>query len=298
MNPLRVGFVGLSASGGWAATGHVPAIRVVDGVEIVALVASTEQSAARAASQYGVPRFFGHLDGLLGCDDVDLIVVSVKVPDHRDVVMRALEAGKNVYCEWPLARDLAEAEEMAHAAEVAGARTFIGLQARSSPVVRWLRQLVCEGYVGQVLSTNISGTGLLGGATLARRSRYQLDRRSGASVLTIPFAHAVDMVQAVLGDVAALSADLVTAPSTVAVEGEVVSREVPNQVVVSAVLRSGAVAALQYRGGTSAGDEFRWEINGTQGQLLITGSAGNPQMARLSVSGARGDDQNLRSSPG
>src|SRR5207244_4992002 len=84
--------------------------------------------------------------------DIDLVSVSVRVPLHHAMVMAALHAGKHVYCEWPLGANLAEAEAMAALARATGVRTMIGLQANGDPVLLRLRELLAEGYVGEVLS--------------------------------------------------------------------------------------------------------------------------------------------------
>ena len=84
--------------------------------------------------------------------DVDLIVVCVRVPGHRDLVMAGLQAGKAVLCEWPLGANLAEAEEMAGLARQRSVKTIVGLQARSDPTILYARDLVQEGYIGEVLT--------------------------------------------------------------------------------------------------------------------------------------------------
>jgi hypothetical protein len=79
-----------------------------------------------------------------------------------------------------------------HGRRGAGGRTAVGLQARSTPTVRYVRDLLARGYVGTVLSTTLVGSG--GGWTdpVARRSACLLDRANGATMLAIPFGHTVD----------------------------------------------------------------------------------------------------------
>src|SRR5439155_703714 len=83
---------------------------------------------------------------------VDEVVVTVKVPHHRELVSAALGAGKAVYCEWPLGRDLEDARAMAALAARQGVRTVAGLQARQAPAIEFVQQLLRDGYVGEVLS--------------------------------------------------------------------------------------------------------------------------------------------------
>src|SRR5260370_37394755 len=88
--------------------------------------------------------------------DIDLVSVVVKVPSHYQVVTAALNAGKHVYCEWPLGANLAEAEQMAALAKIKGVRAMVGLQARGDPTLRYLRDLIAEGYVGEVVVVNMT----------------------------------------------------------------------------------------------------------------------------------------------
>jgi len=83
---IGVGIVGLSADRGWAAKAHVPALAMLSGYELRGLVASSPESGRAAASKHGVQTFSRRLDDLLARRDIDLVVVSIKVPEHRRVV--------------------------------------------------------------------------------------------------------------------------------------------------------------------------------------------------------------------
>jgi predicted dehydrogenase len=76
---------------------------------------------------------------------VDLVVCSVRVDRHYKLVKPALEKGKAVFVEWPLASNLKDAEEMAAIAEKSGSKTIVGLQGRMSPQVQMVRQLIEQG---------------------------------------------------------------------------------------------------------------------------------------------------------
>ncbi|GFZ92729.1 hypothetical protein GCM10008018_44000 [Paenibacillus marchantiophytorum] len=70
------------------------------------------ESAEKSASQFGVPHAFADSNELAHDPDVDMVIASVKVPDHYDAVMATLNAGKHVYCEWPLGLNTSQAIEM------------------------------------------------------------------------------------------------------------------------------------------------------------------------------------------
>ncbi len=115
--PLRVGIIGLSAERGWATAAHIPALHALSDDFELAGVANTSLASARAAAAaFGLPRAFQSTAELVASPDVDVVVVTVKVPYHRELVSEALNAGKSVYCEWPLGNGLAEAVELAQLA--------------------------------------------------------------------------------------------------------------------------------------------------------------------------------------
>jgi predicted dehydrogenase len=111
---------------------------------------------------------------------LDLVTVSVKVPDHYEPVMAAIEAGKHVYCEWPLGRDTAEAERMLGAAERRGIRHAVGLQGQVSPAINYVKDLIAEGYVGRVLSATMIGCAPNWGNNRSRFSGRSRQRRQPA----------------------------------------------------------------------------------------------------------------------
>ena len=91
---------------------------------------------------------------LIADPDIDLVTVATRVPDHRDLVLAALAAGKHVYSEWPLGRGSMGSEELARAAQAAGVRHAIGLQLRASPAVRAAREVVASGSLGRLLAVS------------------------------------------------------------------------------------------------------------------------------------------------
>lgn len=297
--PTRVGVVGLSASGGWAATAHVPALAGLDGYELRALSASSDESARAAGEKYAVPLTFSSAEELARCEEVDLVVVTVRVPQHLELIRPAIDAGRMVFSEWPLGADLAQAEDLAARAHRRGLLTAVGLQARSAPPLRYLRDLVAEGYAGRVLSTSMLGSGGGWGATYDDSHAYLLDARNGATLLSIPFGHSVDALAMVLGELRELSAHIENLRPEVAhvTSGAVAAKSAEDQIAVTGLLESGALAAMQFRGGTSRATQFHWEINGTEGDLVVKADQARWWSGRLRLYGARGSDGTLTELP-
>ncbi|TQS27823.1 Gfo/Idh/MocA family protein [Microbispora sp. KK1-11] len=284
--PIGVGIVGLSASGGWAAGAHLPALSAVDGMELTALATSSRTSADAAGAAFGVPGY-ASVKQLAEDDNVDLVVVAVKVPRHRELILPALEAGVPVLSEWPFAVDLAEAEEMQRA--VRGTRTFIGLQGRSSPTARWLADLVASGYVGQLLSATVLASSVEWGTPVSERMRYTLDRALGATMLTIAFGHAIDLVSMIVGELQDVVASTAVRRPLVPLgrTGRMVPMTAEDQIAVSGTLPDGAVLSVHHRGGTLSGPGFSLLVDGTEGTLEVA-AAGYPHLGPVTVRGSHG----------
>lgn len=287
---IGVGIVGLSPERGWATRAHVPALAMLADYELRGLVASSMDSAKAAALKHRVPFATNRLDDLLTRRDIDLVVVSVKVPEHRRVVEASVRAGKAVLCEWPLARNLAEAEELAALVEAAGQPCFVDLQARSSPAVRFIGDLLRQGYVGRILSTSVIAAAgpPWGGESIQRSEAMYQARENGATMLTIPVAHMLDTLSVLLGAFEDPSATLVVQRPRIRLRDsdETIEVTAHDQVCVSGRLRSGVVAALHYRAAIQSGTHFHWEINGTSGDILVQAPSAHLQFGRLSLQGA------------
>jgi len=186
---IRVGIIGANPDRGWAAQAHIPALKSLpDDFEITALSTSRRQSADAAGKLFGVPLAFDNHQDLVNSADVDVVAVTVKVPHHLELATAALEAGKAVYCEWPLGNGLKEAENLAALAKKKGVLAAAGLQARSAPSVAYVHDLIGQGYVGEVLSTTLIGSGMGWGPTVEPFNAYLNDRKNGATMLSIALA--------------------------------------------------------------------------------------------------------------
>jgi predicted dehydrogenase len=294
---IRVGFIGLNADSQWAAKSHLPALQLLsDDFEITGVANSTPESARRAASALHIPHAFESAQALVASPEVDLVVVTVKVPYHFELVTAALEAGKHVYCEHPLGNGLAETQQLAALARSKQVVAVTGTQMVVAPAVRYLAQLIREGYVGQVLATTLVGSGGSWAGETVASSYYLYDEANGATMLTIPLAHTLAGLTSVLGSFAQLKAQLTSNFTTVKLKdtGEEKPKTAADQIVVLGTLESGAAIAVHYRGGVSKATNLRWEINGTEGDIEVTAPLGHGQLAPLSIRGARGNEQELK----
>ncbi|TMC80305.1 MAG: Gfo/Idh/MocA family oxidoreductase, partial [Chloroflexi bacterium] len=251
---LGVGIIGVSPARGWATTAHIPALRALPNYRIAALSARSAESARAAGQVFGVGAVFSDHEQLVTQPDVDVVAVTVKVPHHRELVSAALAAGKAVYCEWPLGRDLEDARAMAALAAKQGVRTVVGLQARQAPAIEFVQQLLRDGYVGEVLSTTMVGLSIPGDV-VGQPNAYMLDKTNGANLLTVPFGHSLDLLNYVLGEFVDLSAvsDVRRPLITIEETGEQIVKTAVDQIAVIGTLTSGATASIHIREAVAGG---------------------------------------------
>ena len=146
-SPIRVGFVGLSATG-WASTRLAPSLlqpSLQNKYKIVAVSTTSEASSTASAKKhseqlgYTVKAYHGDTTHIASDTDVDLVVVSIKTPYHKPAVLPVIAQKKNFFLEWPAGRGLQETLEIAEAAHKQGVKSIVGLQARNSPVIKKVR---------------------------------------------------------------------------------------------------------------------------------------------------------------
>lgn len=294
---ISIGFIGLNPDSHWASMAHFPALQfLAEDFDVVGVANSTPESARRTAKALNLPHAFDTAQDLVTSDEIDLVVVTVKVPYHYELVTAALNAGKNVHCEWPLGNGLAEARKLTELAREKGVVATVGNQMRVAPEVQYLRKLIADGYVGEVLSTSLIGDGGNWGAETVADLAYLFDKSKGATMLTIPFGHTMAGLKEVLGDFADVTGRMLKRRDVVHVTdtGETVPTTAEDQIMVHGVLKSGAAFSAHYRGGLSRGTNFLWEINGTEGDIQVTGDMGHGQMTQLSIFGARGGEKEMK----
>jgi predicted dehydrogenase len=297
---IRIGIIGANPDRGWAAQAHIPALTSLsEDFEITALSTTRRESADAAGKRFGVPLAFDNHQDLVNSPAVDVVAITVKVPYHLELATAALRAGKAVYCEWPLGNGLNEAETLAALATEHGVLAVAGLQARSAPSVAYVHDLVEQGYVGEVLSTTLIGSGMGWGPTVEPFNAYLNDKKNGATMLSIALGHAADALCHCLGEVRELSATMTRrrATFTIAETDQAGPMIAEDQVMVSGLLQGGAAVSIHYRGGSSRGTNLLWEINGTEGDLQLTAAGGQAQIFEMGVRGGQGAQSSLELLP-
>lgn len=203
--PLRVAMIGYGFMGAAHSVGWRQAPRMFDlprAVEMTVMVGRNRDAVASAAAKWGWAESAVDWREVVARDDIDIVDIVTPGESHAEIAIAALEAGKHVLCEKPLANTVPEAEAMAEAAERArarGVRSMVGFTYRRVPAVTLLRDMIAEGAVGtvqQVRAAYRQDWLVDPGMPLAWRLQKE---HAGSGALGDIGAHIIDMTQFVTG---------------------------------------------------------------------------------------------------
>lgn len=192
---------------GFGCITHLPAFRDA-GFDVVALVGRDPERTAARAERFGVPHAFTDLDQALALDGVHAVSVATPPHTHRDLVLRAVAAGRHVVCEKPFAADGAQAREMLEAAAKAGVVHMLGTEFRWSASQELLARVVAEGAVGEPrMATWLLHIPVLTGAD-AEVPGWWARAEDGGGWLGAHATHWIDQIRYTLGEFTGVSAGL------------------------------------------------------------------------------------------
>lgn len=272
---LGVGIVGFGFIGKVHAYGYLNLPLFYDPaparVKLVGVCTSRQETANHAASQGGFQFGTTRLEDLLECQDIDLISICSPNHLHCEQVIAALEAGKHVYCDKPLATSAAEAERMLAVAR--GRPQLIhgmAFHMRFIPAVLRARQLMEEGFVGRVYHFRCSY--LHAGYTDPQRPlSWRLTKAAGGGALSDLGSHAVDLMRYLLGEFASVRATTETfVRERPVAKGatETAPVEVDDYAAFQARMKTGAIGFIEAsRFATGTHDGMDFEIFGETGAL-------------------------------
>lgn len=149
---LRIGIIGC---GGIANTKHMPSLKALGDVEMVAFCDIIGERAEKARQAYGTPdaKTFLDYNELLQDDSIDVVHVLTPNRSHAEISIAALDAGKHVMCEKPMAKSASDARAMVEAAKRSGKKLTIGYQHRHKPETTYLKKLIARGDLGEIYFT-------------------------------------------------------------------------------------------------------------------------------------------------
>jgi len=294
---IRVGVVGI---GNWARHGHLRVLRLLPQYRLSVIYSQRAEAAKTAATEYGFAHIAKTLDELVNHPEVDLVIVLTTAPQHAEAIRAAIDAGKDVYCEWPLTTKTETSEALTALAEQRGVRTLTGLQRRLAPHNRYLKDLIADGFVGKLRSARMHVSMNYFQADLPQVLRWTVPAENFSSMVAIYAGHFLDMLFEGIGWPDAVSALAVNQFPTVTIieTGEKMAATNADQFILSATFPGGAVASIHFEGGKRNGAGVQIDITGTEGDLRITntsafGDIGDDYL----ISGAHGDQLDLTRMP-
>ncbi len=273
MDEIGIGIVGYGFIGRIHALSYISVPWTYPGaprVHLVGASTATEAGARRAEREGQFELVTTDYRRLLERQDIQAISCCAPNDAHREIVLAAIEAGKHVYCDKPLALNLEQAEEVARAARAGEGIYQMTFNYRFVPALRRARQLIAEGFLGRPFSFRADY--LHSGYIDPRRPlSWRLDReRSGGGAVVDLGAHVIDLVRYLLGEFRSLSALQRTfIPRRPLSDGSGTGEvRVDDLTLVQAELENGAVGTMEFsRLATGTEDELRLELRGDRGAL-------------------------------
>lgn len=198
MAPIRLGIIGLSGTNlsSWASTAHLPYLLSPRGktqFKIVAVCNSSIDSARLAIEIFQLPpdtRPYGNPRDLAQDANVDFVVCSTRVDKHYESIKPSIIAGKAAFVEWPLASNVSQARELADLAKHKGINSLIGLHGPVTAPVNAVQEILKQGRIGKVLSSEVKASAGTGDYNAVPESlRYFTQFEVGGNAITIGFGH-------------------------------------------------------------------------------------------------------------
>jgi predicted dehydrogenase len=260
----RVAVIGRTGKGNY---GHGLDVvwKEIDNAEVVAVADPDEKGRAAAAKRIGAKNAYADYRAMLEKERPQIVSVADRHLDlHRDMVVACANAGASIFLEKPMARTLAEADEMVRACEAHHVKLAIAHQTRHSPRVARLRELIASGRLGDVLEV---------------RARGKEDARGGGEDMMVLGTHLFDLMRLLVGDASWCFARILQSgkPATkadVRQGGEGMGPILGDQINATFGLPRGALGTFgTHKARHGVGQRFALSLHGSRGVAqLNTGS--------------------------
>lgn len=267
---LRIGLIGTGFMGKAHVFGFASAPKVFDlpyNIELHTVADITDESAARAAADFGFANATSDWRSLIGNPDIDVIDITAPNALHKEMALTAIAAGKHVYCEKPLAPLAADAQEMAEAASARGIKTQVGFNYLCNPMLRLAKEMIAGGELGEIRGyRGLHAEDYMVDASGAFTFRH--DTAGGGALADIG-SHALATAEFLLGPITDVMGDCITM-ITERPDGKGGSRKVEVDDVGRAFVRfaNGAQGSIEGNWiATGRKMQHDFEVYGTKGAL-------------------------------
>lgn len=313
--PIRVGFIGLNGTKGWALKTHRPAILQLSSQFLITAVYDEDEEAAMSTIQklrLVHATAFTSLEEFSSFQNIDMVVVSIQASKQYEVLILLLEFSKRnpnlkyLFIEWAFTSCLEQAEMIYQLAAQRGLQTVVALQGRKSPYIQRAKELIHENYIGEINSIEISGNACWFGYERPRKfANGMFESGNGLDLVTTTFGHTIDLLQYMTESYFSKINALVfnNIPEQTLVDdlgnpmGRTVPKIVPDHLLFHGCLQKRNVpVACSIKGGRPTKKftkNFVIDIHGTRGDIKLEGDAGFAEMSNLVLyyNGVRVNDQ-------
>lgn len=278
LKPLKIGIVGAN----WTLAAHAPAWGMLPGCEVTAVCTRHEETAKAAAAKAGISKAYWNISDMAADPDLDIIVVGTPPASRYDIVMAALEGGKSVHNCIPFAVDATKARAMRDAQVSRGLVGVVDAQFRWIPAVRYMKDLIVEGWLGDLMQATVEvqlplfhddqGSLYPSSAMPEVLSPYLwlADSKSGASAWRNFGSHAMLNLIDIFGEVDEIIGDTRTALKEWKLpDGQVVHPDTPDTAMALLKLKNGAFANINTGWCKADPVTYRLEAWGTKGRFLV-----------------------------
>jgi predicted dehydrogenase len=212
MNKLGIGLIG----SGFMGRAHALAFRTVGGVfelpaqvELEMLADHSPEVAARAAQALGFKRSTGDWQALINDPEVDIVAITTPNILHKPMALAAINAGKAVYCEKPLAVTAEDARELTEAAERAGVVNLVGFNYLKNPMIKLAREIVESGDLGEITGfRGIHAEDFM--ASPSAPYNWRCDPAQAGGALADIGSHIISLARYLVGEIEAVCGQLAT----------------------------------------------------------------------------------------
>lgn len=263
---IRVGVIGTR----FGARTHVPGLRKVPGVRVVAICGTNLQRTRETAGSLGIPLAFDNYRELLGSGEIDAVSIAAPPYLHHNMVLTACEHGVHILCEKPMARNAAEARDMVRMAQETGVGHALAYTRRYEPVRQQVKRLVEAGFLGQLHSISV----IAYRSTLADRDSRQfswlMEREKGGGIASTVGSHFIDTLRWWFGEIHGVAGAVATAIDTrPTASGDLRMVDADDNTAFVMRFANGAIGsvAISYTAATDVGEEI--VISGSEGMLAV-----------------------------
>lgn len=272
-SPVRLAIVG---TGGMAHS-HARGFLAIPGVELTAACDIVPGKAAEFAKEFAIPHAYEDFDTLLAREDVDAVSVVTVDAAHAATSIKALERGKHVLCEKPLATSYADAQRMAAAARAAGKINMVNFSYRNASAIQKAHQLAAQGALGRIMHVEASylqswltnkawGDWRTGAAWLWRLST----KHGSAGALGDIGVHILDFATYVAGDLRSLNCKLETFSKTPGDRLGEYDLDANDSAILNVSFANGALGVIHTtRWATGQGNSLRLRVFGDKASLEV-----------------------------